>query len=399
MGTVLFADESRFSLNTDSRRTFIRREPRTRYLPSNVRKIHHYGGGCLMVWTGIMLDGRTPLHICNCNSQPPSENHPGNENSVAERVGPIATGNDKLPYFKHEVTLQGLYISWTINVTDGDEEYPADLVHRQPHLVTQPELNDLVRDLELPKSKSQLLGSRLQQRNLLEKGVKISAYRTRQSTLKLLFSEDEGLVFCPNSNELMIELKMPYDPHKWRLFIDSSKTSLEVVLLANGNDLPSVPVAYSLDMKETHENIIRILDKICYYDYSWKLCAELKVAALLTGLQTGYTKYCYFLCEWDSRARDKHYIVRKWPRRETFTPGQKNVAHDPLVPKENIYLPPLYIKLGLIKQFVKAMDKTGEGFHFLKTKFPRLSGDKIKEGIFVGPRLDNFLKFQRLCKT
>ncbi|GBN53542.1 hypothetical protein AVEN_253476-1 [Araneus ventricosus] len=43
--------------------------------------------------------------------------------------------------------------------TDDDEEYPSDLVHRQPHLVTQPELNDLERDLELPKSKYQLLGS------------------------------------------------------------------------------------------------------------------------------------------------------------------------------------------------------------------------------------------------
>ncbi|GBN55318.1 hypothetical protein AVEN_57593-1 [Araneus ventricosus] len=61
--TVLFTDESRFSLNTDSRRTFIWREPGTRYLPSNVREIDHYGGGGLMVWTGIMLDGRTPLHV------------------------------------------------------------------------------------------------------------------------------------------------------------------------------------------------------------------------------------------------------------------------------------------------------------------------------------------------
>ncbi|GBM22452.1 hypothetical protein AVEN_221515-1 [Araneus ventricosus] len=50
--------------------------------------------------------------------------------------------------------------------TDDNEEYPVNLVHRQPHLVTQPEVNDLVRDLELPKSKSQLLGSRLQQWNL-----------------------------------------------------------------------------------------------------------------------------------------------------------------------------------------------------------------------------------------
>ncbi|GBM45911.1 hypothetical protein AVEN_211973-1 [Araneus ventricosus] len=48
------------------------------------------------------------------------------------------------------------------STSTNDEESPADLVHRQPHLVTQPELNDLVRDLELPKSKPQLLGSRLQ---------------------------------------------------------------------------------------------------------------------------------------------------------------------------------------------------------------------------------------------
>ncbi|GBM87025.1 hypothetical protein AVEN_40607-1 [Araneus ventricosus] len=64
--------------------------------------------------------------------------------------------------------------------TDDNEEYPADLVHRQPHLVTDSELNDLVWNSELPKSKSQLLGSRLQQWNLLEKRVKISSYRTRQ---------------------------------------------------------------------------------------------------------------------------------------------------------------------------------------------------------------------------
>ncbi|GBM91792.1 Transposable element Tc1 transposase [Araneus ventricosus] len=61
--TVLFTDESRFSLNTDSRRTFIWREPGTRYLLSNVREIDNYGGGGLMVLAGILLDGRTPLHV------------------------------------------------------------------------------------------------------------------------------------------------------------------------------------------------------------------------------------------------------------------------------------------------------------------------------------------------
>ncbi|KFM62759.1 Transposable element Tcb2 transposase, partial [Stegodyphus mimosarum] len=61
--TVLFTDESRFSLNIDSRRTFIWREPETRYLPSKDREINNYGVGGVMVWSGIMLDGRTPVHV------------------------------------------------------------------------------------------------------------------------------------------------------------------------------------------------------------------------------------------------------------------------------------------------------------------------------------------------
>ncbi|GFU76790.1 transposable element Tcb2 transposase [Trichonephila clavipes] len=61
--TVLFINESRFSLNTDSRCTFIWREPGTYYLSSNVHEIDNYGGGGLKVWADIMLDGRTPLHI------------------------------------------------------------------------------------------------------------------------------------------------------------------------------------------------------------------------------------------------------------------------------------------------------------------------------------------------
>ena len=174
------------------------------------------------------------------------------------------------------------------------------------------------------------------------------------------FLENEGLVFCPNSNELMIELKIPSDQKKWKLFIDSSKTSLKVVLLANGNDLPSVLIAYSMSVKETHENINRILDKICYKDYNWKLCADLKVVVLPKRL---HKILFFFLCEWDSRAQNKHYIIQSWPSRETFTPSQKNVVHDPLVSKETIILPPLHIKLRLINQFVKAMDRAGEGFN------------------------------------
>jgi hypothetical protein len=43
----------------------------------------------------------------------------------------------------------------------------------QPHILTHDELNDLFHNLELSESKAELLGSRLQQWNLLEKNVRI----------------------------------------------------------------------------------------------------------------------------------------------------------------------------------------------------------------------------------
>ncbi|GBM21876.1 hypothetical protein AVEN_32860-1 [Araneus ventricosus] len=56
------------------------------------------------------------------------------------------------------------------------------------------------------------------------------------------------------------------------------------------------------------------------------------------------------------------------------------------------------MKLGLIKQFVKAMDKIGDGFNFLKTKFPRLSEAKIKEEVFVGPQIRQLFKDSKFMK-
>jgi hypothetical protein len=52
---------------------------------------------------------------------------------------------------------------------------------------------------------------------------------------------------------------------------------------------------------------------------------------------------------------------------------------------KKILLPPLHIKLGMVKQFVKALPKTGNCFKDLCKKFPHLSKAKLKERIFVGP--------------
>jgi len=42
------------------------------------------------------------------------------------------------------------------------------------------------------------------------------------------------------------------------------------------------------------------------------------------------------------------------------TPGQKNVVHHASVAKPENYLPPLLIKLQLMKIFVKLMDKESD---------------------------------------
>ena len=52
---------------------------------------------------------------------------------------------------------------------------------------------------------------------------------------------------------------------------------------------------------------------------------------------------------------------------------------------EPVFLPPLHIKLGLTKNFVKALKPDGEGFGYLKQLFPKITDAEIKEGIFVGP--------------
>ena len=45
-----------------------------------------------------------------------------------------------------------------------------------------------------------------------------------------------------------------------------------------------------------------------------------------------------------------------------------------------------------MKQFVKALDKKGECFKYLCTKFSRLTYQKIKAGIFDGPQIRLLLK-------
>ena len=162
-----------------------------------------------------------------------------------------------------------------------------------------------------------------------------------------------------------------------------------MVLLHNRNIFPFVPLVHAANIKESYESIKLLLEKIKYDEFKWKLCGDLKVVALLLGMQLGYTKYCCFLCQSDSRNKKNHYVNKLWPKRTSLTSEEKNVISSPLLLSEKMYLIPLHIKLGLMQNYVKGMDKTGRGFEYVRNKFPNVSDAKIKEDIFIGPQSGN----------
>ena len=101
------------------------------------------------------------------------------------------------------------------------------------------------------------------------------------------------------------------------------------------------------------------------------------------------------MCEWDNRIN--HWIKRDRPLRESLTPGYKNILHPALV--DNVILPPLHIKLDLMKQCVKALNKEGACFKYIQEKFPYMNAEMVKEGVFVGPQIRKFIKHAQFLST
>jgi len=156
---------------------------------------------------------------------------------------------------------------------------------------TQSELNDVIRELQLTIEKSELLGSRLREKNMLASGVKFSWYRNREKEFQKYYAQEDQLVFCTDIRNLLHQLgEREYDPSTWRLFIDSSKRCLKAVLLHNNNILASIPLAPSTKLPELYETLKLVLEKIKYQKHEWQICGDLKVIGLLLGQQRGYTK-------------------------------------------------------------------------------------------------------------
>ena len=168
------------------------------------------------------------------------------------------TSNDEDYTFEYEAALTP---DMDLQPECHENDDPDFVPDRTPEGFSQCELNDLIRDLDLLKESSELLASRLGEKDLLLPGTNITFYRTRESSLLQYFSEEGDFVYCNVIESILIEMGVDKNtPDEWRLFIDSCKRSLKSVLLHNGNKYAPIPIAYSVKEKETYESVKKVLE-------------------------------------------------------------------------------------------------------------------------------------------
>jgi hypothetical protein len=76
-----------------------------------------------------------------------------------------------------------------------------------------------------------------------------------------------------------------------------------------------------------------------------------------------------------------------------------NVENQPLVDPRKLLFPSMHLNVGLMKDFVKAMNQEEAAFTYLREKFPGLSEAKLKEGIFIGPKIRDLMKDEYFDKV
>ena len=106
------------------------------------------------------------------------------------------------------------------------------------------------------------------------------------------------------------------------------------------------------------------------------------------------------MCLWNTWDDTNYFRKNAWKPCEYSTVRRLNLKHTPLVNLENILLPPLHIKLELMKTFVKAKNHDSTAFMYLKEKFGHFkSKAKLKEGVFIGLEIQKLLLDDQFTKN
>ena len=119
-----------------------------------------------------------------------------------------------------------------------------------------------------------------------------------------------------------------------------------------------------------------------YHKHQWLICVDLKMIYFPLGQQCGYTNYPCFMCLWNRHACDVFWEKKEWPPRIDMT------VNEPLVLRDKIIIPPLHIKLGLMKQFVKALLVNGCYFNYICKFFPGMRTKNLKQACLMAHRFE-----------
>ncbi|XP_034149862.1 uncharacterized protein LOC117594834 [Esox lucius] len=221
---------------------------------------------------------------------------------------------------------------------------------------------------------------------LLAEIAQVADQRKHHKPFSSFFTTQDGLCFCHN----VMSPRQSESPvtRMSALFVDCSSRRLKDMLLHNGNKYP-VSSPGSLNLKEDYNSIKTLLDALKYDEYSWEVIGDLN-----GGIQKGWVsnavlpEFPCHLCLWDTKA---HYHRWDWPQWTEFSVGRNNIKWEQLGDPWKVLMPPRHIKLGLMKQFVRALHKESAAFNYLLDIFPELFEAKVKAGVFVGPQIKKIL--------
>lgn len=115
--------------------------------------------------------------------------------NLPSAMRPVAHGPD-VPVPSPPGNLEDLHLSSESESSSSTDDVDFSSVEREePQLFSQCVLNDLVRDLGLAKESAELLGSRLESKNLSAPGTSFSWCRNREKEFVPYFAQEDDLVY------------------------------------------------------------------------------------------------------------------------------------------------------------------------------------------------------------
>lgn len=143
--------------------------------------------------------------------------------------------------------------------------------------------------------------SQLKANGFVEKDVKVIEIRNapREYDQFVEYDEKSEFAVCIKHRELITIFDPEYSPDLWRIFLDANSKILVVCLLHNGNHKATIPLAVSKNTKESYERMQQILELLDYQKNRWLVVGDLKMVAILRGLQLGRPKHPCPYCLWD----------------------------------------------------------------------------------------------------